>query len=113
MDLDKELRRCNRVSFSTLQAKVEMTIAVDADAWTQNIPWIDHPEADVSGYVASLQRLPDYNIHEKLCQWRDNGFVVFENAVSQDLIQQYLSDVDHLIQRYDQYEIPIEIRGSQ
>jgi phytanoyl-CoA hydroxylase len=90
-----------------------MTAAVDADIWTRNIPWIDHPEADVSRYVASLTQLPDYDLHEKLCQWRDHGFVIFEKAVSDKLIDEYLHDVDHLIQSYDQYEIPIEIRGSQ
>ena len=90
-----------------------MTATVNADTWTRNIPWIDHPQADVSGYVASLAHLPDYDLHEKLSEWRDNGFVIFEKVVSEDLIDEYLEDVDHLIRCYDQYEIPIEIRGSQ
>lgn len=90
-----------------------MTAAVAAETWDTNVPWIDRADADVSGYVASLAQLPDYDLHEKLCHWRDNGFVVFEGVVSEDLIDQYLRDVDHLIQRYEDYEIPIEIRGTQ
>src|SRR5690348_14151290 len=90
-----------------------MTTAVDAGTWKNNIPWIDDPDADVSAYVASLPELPSYDLHEKLCQWRDNGFVIFENAVSEDTIDDYLHDVDHLITHYEKYDVPIEIRGQQ
>ena len=90
-----------------------MSAAPNSDAWTKNIPWIDKPDADVSGYVASLAQLPQYDLHEKLCQWRDNGFVIFEDVVSSTIIDQYLQDVDHFVQFYEQYDIPIEIQAKQ
>jgi phytanoyl-CoA hydroxylase len=90
-----------------------MTVTAGADVWIRDIPWIDHPHANVSDYVASLTQVPDYDLYEKLSNWRDNGFVVFEKAVSEALLDEYLQDVHHLIERYDQYDIPIEIRGSQ
>ena len=88
-------------------------MTADAAIWQRNVPWIDDPAADVSSYISSLSQHPDYDLHEKLCHWRDNGFVIFESVVSRDLIDEYLSDVDHLRQHYSEYDIPIEIRGCQ
>jgi phytanoyl-CoA hydroxylase len=90
-----------------------MSELVGSDVWTDNVPWIDRPNADVAGYVSSLAQVPEYDLHEKLCHWRDYGFVIFEGVVPSDVIEHYLTDIRHLIDRYGDYEVPIEIRGTQ
>jgi phytanoyl-CoA hydroxylase len=102
----------NRLYNRLIKEENYMT-AVQTECWTDNIPWIDYPEADIEAYVSSLKSLPDYDLFDKLSHWRENGFVIFENAVSTDLIDEYLHDIDHLVASYDRYEVPIEIRGSQ
>lgn len=77
------------------------------------MPWIDYPNADIDGYVASLQSLPSYDLREKLKQWKQNGVVIFESAVSDLDISGYLADIDLLKHDFSNYKIEIEVRGKQ
>ena len=86
---------------------------VTPDAWTDFAPWIDQDDPDIDGYVASLEYSPDYDLAEKLTEWNRNGIVVFENAISSFLIDEYLEDIDHLMRCFRDYDIPIEMRGTQ
>lgn len=90
-----------------------MNQEVDTEAWTRDVPWLDRADADIEGYVAALQVLPKYDLLEKLKCWHSNGFVIFEGAVSHSVIEQYLSDINVLIQNYKEYDIPTEVRGVQ
>lgn len=86
---------------------------VDPSLWTQQIPWIDHPDADIDHYLASLKRLPKYDLKAKLCEWKQNGVVIFEQAVSQEKIDAYLADIDLLKRNFRDYNVPIEVKGQQ
>mgnify|MGYP005752780341 CR=1 FL=1 len=83
------------------------------EAWSQQRPWLDHPEADIDAYVASLGKLPDYDLKAKLHAWKRDGIVIFEGAVSHKAIDAYLADIDLLIRNFRDYEIPVEVKGKQ
>lgn len=68
-------------------------------------PWIDRRDADVAGYVRSLPPGNRDDVAEALRHWRDDGYVVFEQAVSHALIDQYLSDLRELIEHPERYDV--------
>jgi ectoine hydroxylase-related dioxygenase (phytanoyl-CoA dioxygenase family) len=70
----------------------------------ETLPWIDRPDADVDGYVSDLTA--------KLKQWREDGFVVFPGAVSNELIERYLADWDGLLQNNSKYSILVRSRSK-
>ena len=86
---------------------------VQKEAWTRDVPWIDKDDCDIDAYVGSLSERPAFDLAEKLRRWRDDGVIVFEQAVDGNLIDRYLEDIDTLVRDYDAYEVPIEIRGQQ
>lgn len=88
-------------------------MSVDSTLWTHDRPWIDLPGADVDAYIAALPKWPDYDLQAQLKNWQQNGYVVFEKAVSVEHIEGYLSDIAVLMRDFDQYKIGIEVRGQQ
>lgn len=87
---------------------------VTPDAWMSEVPWIDKDECDIDAYVNALPVLPDdFDLAEKLHSWHEEGVVVFEQAVSGDLIDSYLEDIDTFVRDYNAYDVPIEVRGEQ
>ncbi|MFT3729157.1 MAG: phytanoyl-CoA dioxygenase family protein [Terricaulis sp.] len=83
------------------------------NAWLANLPWIDRDDADVDAYVARLRKRPNYDLAAKLKAWRDDGIVTFENVVAHADIDATLADIEFFRQRYNEFKIPIEIRGRQ
>lgn len=72
--------------------------ALDFDPNT--LPWFDRPGADIERYLAGLRNLPrDYDLAESLRHFHQHGFVVFRNAVSHELVDAYLADLEELISR--------------
>lgn len=90
-----------------------MKDVVTPEVWLRDRPWLDNDHVDIDGYVARLTKLPNYDLAAKLKHWHEKGFVVFEQAISRDLIQEFMHDIGHLIANYQEYEVPIEIRGQQ
>ena len=86
---------------------------IDSASWMHDRPWIDHPDADVDAYVASLKKPPAYDLSAKLKSWQQNGFVIFEKVVSDADIEGYLEDIAVLMRDFEQYRIGIEVRGKQ
>ncbi|MFN7055267.1 phytanoyl-CoA dioxygenase family protein [Hyphomonas sp.] len=86
---------------------------VTPDHWIRERPWIDQPYADIDRYVDGLPEQPGYDLKGKLREWRDNGVVIFENAIPLSLIDAYLADIEVLKRDFKSYEIPIEIKGEQ
>lgn len=77
----------------------------------ENLPWIDQPNPDVEGFVKAFPKatqLP-YNLAEKLRFWSENGYVILEKALSDELIDAYLADVQELIDQHKSYDINIRI----
>ena len=78
------------------------------------MPWIDRPDADVDAYVRSLPETPtDYDLSEALHHWRRDGYVLFEQAVSRRLIDQYLADMRELVENHKAYDVLLNhhVRG--
>ena len=86
---------------------------ITAANWFEDRPWIDKPDADIARYVAALQKRPTaYNVEEYLHRWRDEGIVVFENAVDHRLIDELLTDVREFTENPDRYDLTIETQGE-
>jgi phytanoyl-CoA hydroxylase len=90
-----------------------MNIPIATNAWTQEVPWIDGPEVDVDAFLRKHIRMASAGLREKLLFWKENGFVVFENAISSDLIDDFLNDIEQLKTNFHIYNISIEIQGKQ
>jgi phytanoyl-CoA hydroxylase len=83
------------------------------ELWMRDRPWIDRDDADIKRYVAGLATHPTYDLEAKLNQWRDSGFVVFENAVAHEVIDALLADLREFQSNFRRYSIPMEVRGQQ
>jgi phytanoyl-CoA hydroxylase len=81
--------------------------------YTRDLPWIDRRDADIARYVARLSRRPKYDLATMLKRWRDEGVVIFEGVVPAADIDATLADLEHLRAHWEDYKIPIEIRGRQ
>jgi ectoine hydroxylase-related dioxygenase (phytanoyl-CoA dioxygenase family) len=95
-----------------MEAAVE-TVESPNNLWTADLPWIDRDDADIDAYVSSLPKQPDYDLRGYLKRWRDRGLVTFEGVVDTRLIDRMLEDIDHFMRNFDQYRLPIEVRGEQ
>ncbi|GAB3930130.1 phytanoyl-CoA dioxygenase family protein [Larkinella terrae] len=77
----------------------------------ENLPWIDQKNPDIEGFVKQFPKalqLP-YDLTEKLHFWKENGYVILEQVISDDLIDAYLADVQELIEKHKEYDITIRI----
>jgi phytanoyl-CoA hydroxylase len=73
------------------------------------LPWIDKPDADVDRYVASVDTSAlGYDLREKLLQWKNFGYTVFEQCVSPALIDAYLADIDEFKDRHAEFSTVVE-----
>ena len=82
-------------------------IPLDFDPAT--LPWIDKPEADVDRYVANADTSAlGYDLREKLLQWKNFGYTVFEQAVSPALVDAYLADMEEFKDRHEEFSTVVE-----
>jgi len=88
-------------------------MAIDIEHWNSNILFTDRADFDVDAYVARAPRPEEFNLREKLEQWRDVGIVVFESAVPESAINAFLSDIDYLKSHKDRFDLEIEVRGGR
>ncbi|MFQ3640942.1 MAG: phytanoyl-CoA dioxygenase family protein [Chloracidobacterium sp.] len=65
------------------------------------LPWIDQPDADVEGYLATLSAAEQAQVGDALRSWRDLGYALFPQAVDQATIDAYLADIEELYDRRD------------
>lgn len=72
------------------------------------LPWIDDPRSDVEAYVMGVDSgTLGYDLSEKLLQWKNYGFTTFEQAVSHDLIDAYLADIEEFKDRHQEFSTMI------
>lgn len=86
---------------------------VAPDIWMRDRPWIDHPEADIEAYIATLKQHPDYDLAAQLAHWQQYGYAVFEAALPEARIEACLADIEYFRGNFSAYDIPIEVRGEQ
>jgi phytanoyl-CoA hydroxylase len=70
--------------------------AAEPDFDPQTLPWIDRPEADLEGYLRGLSKAEQDMFGPALRSWRDLGYAIFPQAVSHELIDAYLADIEEL-----------------
>lgn len=97
---------------SQLKAKVKKLLSpVPTDFDQSRLPWIDHDDADIDGFVKAhpaFAALP-YDMAEKLHFWQKNGYVVLEQVIPHTWIDVYLQDVEELIEHHNRYNSLVRI----
>jgi phytanoyl-CoA hydroxylase len=88
-------------------------VLFNLEHWQQNILFTDTPDFDVRAYIAQTPHLGDYNLREKLETWRDIGVVVFENCISNNLIEAFLRDISHLCENSANFALSVEYKGTR
>ena len=88
-------------------------LSVGAENWAEHTPWIDSENPDIDGYVKSLAHPPAYDLRQKLYDWHNKGVVIFEREVAPVIIDELLSDIMHLHQNFQDYDIGVEVKGQQ
>lgn len=86
---------------------------IDFDHFVDSALPLDRPDFDLSSYLANAGAPNDYNLREKMEQWRDEGVVVFENSVEPESIERFLQDIDFLCAHPKSFDVEIEFRGSR
>lgn len=77
------------------------------------MPWIDRPDADIGAYVRTLPESDRDWAEHHLTTSRRDGIVVFEKAVDDATIGALLSDLEYLIRHHRDFELGVEIQGTQ
>lgn len=77
-----------------LTVKEQLLPTTDFDAAV--LPWIDHSDADIAAFVRDFKpSFPlTFDLEEKLRFWQNNGYVILEKVIPQDLIDTYWNNVE-------------------
>lgn len=75
------------------------------------LPWIDKPNADIAGF---LKKNPPryavpYDMADKLKSWEQNGYVVLEKIIPEEMIDNFWGDFQKLVQNPDKYDLSVRI----
>ncbi len=73
----------------------------------------DRPEFDMADYLKQAPVPADYDLREKIEDWRENGVVIFENAVAPAEIDRFLDDIAFLCREPKAFDLEIEFRGAR
>lgn len=92
-----------------IQVKEQLLPQTEFDLAT--IPWIDHTDTDISKFVKNFKpRFPlTFNLEEKLHFWQQNGYVILENVIDDELIDLFWNDVEELITNPEKYKLMVRI----
>lgn len=76
-----------------------------------SLPWIDKRDADVDGFLRQYQRGEDlpYNLAEKMRFWRENGYVILEQAIQTNWLDQLWSEIEELIEHHENYQTLVRV----
>ncbi len=80
----------------------------------ETLPWIDQADADIEAYLGERVAKPERELRRaQLKAWREQGYLILEDAVSSELIDAYLADVDSLCGQHGDYPLLVncESRG--
>ena len=86
---------------------------VDLQHWNSNALPIDLAGFDIEAYVRNTPSVDDFNLREKLEEWRDLGVVTFENCIVDALIDTFLGDILFLNNRRSLFELEVEHKGRR
>ncbi|GAB3555684.1 phytanoyl-CoA dioxygenase family protein [Spirosoma fluminis] len=97
------------VAKRTLKPERPATPVTEFDYAT--LPWIDKKDADIEAFLKRYKRgkeLP-YDLAEKMHFWRDNGYVILEQALQTTWLDQLWSEVEELIEHHDKYKTLVRV----
>ncbi len=77
----------------------------------KTLPWIDKKDADINGFVNRYARTKNlsYDLAEKLEFWRKNGYVILEQAIATQWLDQLWSEVEELFEHNEKYKIKVQV----
>jgi len=73
----------------------------------------DTASFDIAHYIKHSPKIEDYDLRLKFAEWRETGVVVFEHAVPEGLIDEFLADVEYLCEHRGEFELEVEWRGAR
>lgn len=99
----------SRVKSKTLEIKDVLFPQMEFDSST--LPWIDQPNADIASF---LEKHPprfevNYDMAQKLEDWRSNGYAVLEQAIPHELLDKYWKNVEDLLDYPEKHDLSIRI----
>jgi phytanoyl-CoA hydroxylase len=103
------LSRLKAVAKRTLMPNSAPKVITEFDKST--LPWIDKEGADIDGFVRGYARgkaLP-YNLAEKMKFWKQNGYVILDQAIATTWLDQLWSEVEELIEHHKEHDINVRI----
>ncbi len=83
------------------------------DHWLRHQMVADRADFDIDEYLKRSTVSDDFNVREKLEQWKEIGVVVFEDAVDTALIDLLNEDIVFLAEHRKAYDLEIEFRGKR
>lgn len=75
------------------------------------LPWIDKSGADIDSFVKNYEpakSLP-YDLAEKMKFWKQNGYVILDQAIATTWLDQLWSEVEELIENRKEYTVNVRI----
>lgn len=86
-------------------------IIPDKEFDSKTIPWIDHLNPPIDNYLKeNPPRIePPYDLKQKLNAWNNNGYVVLENIIPSEMIDNFWNDFETLVNNPDKYDLSIRI----
>jgi phytanoyl-CoA hydroxylase len=88
-------------------------MTIDLEHWNSNMLPTDRAGFDVDAYLSLAPRIEDYNLRQKLEEWCDTGIVIFEQCVSNGLINLFLNDIEYLNEHRSEFSVEVEHRGAR
>lgn len=75
-----------------------------------SLPWIDRADSDISSFLGNYRgdRTANYDLVEKLNHWRINGYVILEQAIPTQLVDEFLADLDRIIDNKDNIDLSVD-----
>ncbi|GAB4000574.1 hypothetical protein GCM10028807_53970 [Spirosoma daeguense] len=100
--------------FSKLKSVAKRTLMPEKNVTEfeyATLPWIDKKGADIDEFVKKYpasHNLP-YDLAEKMKFWKQNGYVILEQAIQTEWLSQLWSEVEELIAHHEKYETLVRI----
>src|SRR5262245_56671516 len=85
---------------------------VDLEHWNSNVLSTDRGDFDIDEYLKRCSP-EDFNLREKLEEWRDVGVVVFESCIDISLISSLLEDIVYLDRHQKEFDLEVEHKGAR
>lgn len=75
------------------------------------LPWIDRTDVDIDAFVKQYPRGHNfpYDLGEKLRFWQRNGYVILEQAIPSQWIDQFWGQAEELINHHEHYRTNVRV----